>query len=266
MGKVRQRREAVEAVVKVMGVRRDSAITVDRQGITSRGSAYVGKAFAPVMTATNRRDGKIRISRANTRIQRMLTMSGTKGSRQMSMEEFVESLSPEELVRGRPKDKNGTFRGRPPEWVPRALHQACINELMKRGKRLWQENYLQAIETMTDIATGKGVGAKATPSERLKAAMFVVERMEGKIPEKLIVGNDQPWQLLLDDIVAEVSDEQVARGQKALQSAEAVRQELHDPGSPIVDAEIVEDDEDPSPPPTPQPRSTRPRYHRRRTQ
>lgn len=163
---------------------------------------------------------------------------GTK----MSMDEFVAQLSPEELVRGQIKAKDGTFRGAPPMWVPRAFHRACIAELMRRGKRLWQENYLSAIETMTAIATGAG---GASPGERLKAAQFVIERLEGKIPERLIVTDEQPWALVLDDIVADVSDEQVERGRKVLASAEAVRQDIVDPRDPVVEAELV--DEEPTP-------------------
>lgn len=139
----------------------------------------------------------------------------------MTMEEFVAQLSPEELVRGQIKDSGGRFRGAPPQWVPRAFHRACITELMKRGKFLWQENYLKAIETMTDIAAGKGpAGRMATPTERLKAAQFVIERLEGKVPEVLHITDEKPWEAMLDGIVAEVSDEAVERGVRALAGAQ----------------------------------------------
>lgn len=170
----------------------------------------------------------------------------------MTMEEFVEQLSPEELVRGQIKARDGSFRGAPPQWVPRAFHRACITELMRRGKWMWQENYLRAIETMTEIASGKGAGKTATPGERIKAAQFVIERLEGKVPEVLRIQGDQPWEAVLDGIVADVPDAAIERGMRALAGAQEVLED-------IVDAEVV--DEEPVAPP----RRTRSRAPARRS-
>lgn len=207
-----------------------------------RHSVRAGRAWRPYLTKRQRtiRKNKVRLASTWGRVIRILKDTG------MSMEEFVETLSAEELVRGQIKDKGGLFRGAPPQWVPRAFHRACIAELMRRGRYLWQENYLKAIETMTEIASGRGAGKYATPGERMKAAQFVIERLEGKIPERLMVVNDTPWQLVLDDIVADVPDEAIERGRKALMSAEASAQE-------ILEAEVIDEEdyepEDPSPRP-----------------
>lgn len=172
----------------------------------------------------------------------------------MTMDEFVKTLTPEELVRGKLKDKNGHFTGADPAWVPRAFHRACVAELMRRGKTLWQENYLQAIEVMAEIASGRGAGLLATPGERIKAATFVIERIEGKVPEKLMLVEDKPWQVALDGIVAEVSDNQLVRGAKALAAAQGAVSEIQ--GDEIEDAEVVDeeyydDEEEPEPKPSP---------------
>lgn len=225
--------------------KRESAIDVNRKGVP-RGYIRPGKAFEGLLSEYQKtqKGGRVRVSRANTRMWRMAKQAD------MTIEEWVEGLSNEELVRGQPKNKNGGFSGRPPNWVPRAFHRACVAELMRRGKKLWQENYLQAIETMTKIANGEVKGASA--GDRLKAAQYVIERLEGKIPEKLVITDDQPWMLVIDDIVADVSDTQVQRAQKALSSAQAVRQEIADPRDPIIDAEIMEE-----PKPKPAPRRRR---------
>jgi hypothetical protein len=191
--------------------------------------------FAPFLTERQRRRGKVRTARSWGRM--LAAMSGTG----MTMEEFVETLSPEELVTGKLKDKNGRFAGQPPQWVPREFHRACIRELMRRGKRLWQENYLQAIEAMTAIATGQVPGVK--PGDRLKAAQFVIERIEGKVPERLEIVEDSPWQALIEDIVADVPDEHLVR-------AKAARTELTIAVQDVIDAEVVED-------PSPAPRAAR---------
>lgn len=118
----------------------------------------------------------------------------------ITMEEFISQLSPEELARGRLRNDDGTFRGAPARWVPAEFHKECIRELMRRGKELYQENYIQAIQAMTTIATTPSIEVNS----RIKAAQFVIERIEGKVPERLEVGVSEPWQELLSGIVATV--------------------------------------------------------------
>src|SRR5687768_12291680 len=156
--------------------------------------------FLPHMTARQQRRGKVRTARSWGRMLRTLKDTG------MSLEEFVETLDPEELVYGKLKDSKGGFTGRPPAWVPREFHRACIRELMRRGKRMWQESYLDAIDAMVQVAQGKVKGA--TASDRLRAAQFVIERIEGKVPERLEVIDDSPWQGIIDEIVVEVRSEE----------------------------------------------------------
>lgn len=118
-------------------------------------------------------------------------------------DEFAAALHPRELARGQLFDSRGGFSGRPPKLVPRAFHDACVRELMKRGKRLYQENYLLAIQAMTNIANDP----MAKPADRLKAATFVIERLEGKVPERLEVSQAAPWQEIIDGITAEVAED-----------------------------------------------------------
>lgn len=206
-----------------------------RRGAT-RPRITVGREWAEVlterqMTASGRRY-RARTSRAWGRMLQQMK------SANMSMAEFVEGLSNEELARGQLLADDGTFNGRPPVWVPREFHQACLRELMRRGKQLWKENYVQAIQTMTQIANDKRVKA----SDRIKAATFVIERLEGKVPERLEVALEDPWQAIITDIIAEVSDAQVGRARKALAGA------VHDD---VMDAEVVD-----APPPVPRSRRT----------
>lgn len=120
-----------------------------------------------------------------------------------SWEDFAASLHPRELARGQLFDSRGGFSGRPPKLVPRAFHDACVRELMKRGKRLYQENYLQAIDAMTGIATDTSV----KPSDRLKAAQFVIERLEGKVPDRVEITQAAPWETVIEGIVASAAED-----------------------------------------------------------
>lgn len=116
----------------------------------------------------------------------------------MTMAEFVQFLTPEELARGRLRNADGSFRGAPARWVPAEFHRECIRELMRRGKEMYQESYIDAIQTMRTIANSPSV----EPAQRIKAAQFVIERLEGKVPEKLEIGMSEPWQEMITGIVA----------------------------------------------------------------
>ena len=109
-------------------------------------------------------------------------------------------------------DKNVTFVGRPPSYVPKAFHDACIRELLGRGRMLYKENYVKAIEAMTQIANSK----TAKEADRIKAATFVIERLEGKVPDKLEISASDPWQQIISGIIAEVDEEQIANAQDYL--------------------------------------------------
>jgi hypothetical protein len=163
-----------------------------------RGYLKVHGRFAEGITPRQRKLGRVRIARSWGRMLKAMEDG------QMTMAEFVETLDAEELVRGKLKDKNGGFQGANPAWVPREFHRACIRELMRRGQKLWQGNYLQAIEAMTKVAIGEVKGASA--GDRIKAAQFVIERIEGKVPERIQVVEDSPWQVIIQDIVAQVPD------------------------------------------------------------
>jgi hypothetical protein len=134
---------------------------------------------------------------------------------EMTMQQFVETLSPEELVRGQLKDHEGRFRGRPPAWVPAEFYQACIRQLLKSGEQMWREAFFESIKTFTQIAQDPNVDTK----DRLRAAQYVIERVAGKTPEKVEVTVQQPWEALIGGIVAEAEDEAIARAARVLRGA-----------------------------------------------
>lgn len=232
--------DEVRAIWGKEGLSKDSGLAISRTAPRPR--ITVSPVFAPILTDRQKNIVKRRMRvRGSAVWGRMLQILNDAD---MTMEEFVSNLTPEELVRGQIKDKNGNFTGSPPAWVPRAFHRACIAELMQRGRHLWQENYLTAIEVMTDIAAGRGdAGQVATPAERLKAAQMVIERIEGKVPDKLIVDTDRKWQIVIDDIVAEVPDSAIQRAQQSLNGAREAVAVLEGEVEDVEDAVIVEDEE-----------------------
>jgi hypothetical protein len=147
-----------------------------------------------------RNDGtlKVRFGKRWTEIIRAVE------NKEYTWEEFCGNLTSAELARGQLMDVNGSFTGRPPQFVPRAFFNACQKELLRQGAQMWKENYVDAIQAMTDIAKDK----TAKEGDRIKAATFVIERLEGKVPMQIAVTVDDPWQIALEGMIAEVNEDQ----------------------------------------------------------
>lgn len=111
----------------------------------------------------------------------------------------VADLDDEELARGRCKDKNGRFTGKPPLVVPRSLHDRMRKELLLRGDKLFAENYTEAVRVMANIA----MDPRAENKDRIKAAQYVIERIAGKVPDKVELSAADPWQTIIDRIVVD---------------------------------------------------------------
>ncbi len=109
----------------------------------------------------------------------------------------IDDLDDEELAKGRCRDKDGGFSGRPPKMVPRELSDRMRSELLKRGDALFAGAFVQAIEALGAIAAS----AEAKESDRINAAKYVIERVAGKVPDKVEVRAADPWQQIIDDIL-----------------------------------------------------------------
>lgn len=148
---------------------------------------------------------KVRLSPNLTEVMNRISNGET------TMDEVVSAMDPEELVRGQFKGTDGRFR-RAPDIVPASFHQACIRELLKRGQQLYRENFLVAIQAFTEIAADPDVST----SDRLKAAQYIWERVEGKVPDRVEIAQAEPWQTLIDGIIAEAEDDQISRATRVL--------------------------------------------------
>jgi len=109
----------------------------------------------------------------------------------------VEELDDDELVRGYMRSRDGSFKGRLPRVVPKAIHDRMIRELFARADDMLRSSLLDAVTVMSEVAADKN----ATPGERLKAAQWIYERVRGKVPTDVhITGEMKPYEELLDDV------------------------------------------------------------------
>ena len=127
----------------------------------------------------------------------------------------VEDLDDEELARCQLKDKNGKFTGRPPKVLPAELVRRMKQEYFKRGDEIFERGYAEAVTRLLKMSADPRVDDMV----RYKALTYIIERVRGKTPDKVIVEPDAAWAVIASKIMV-----------PALES--------------IVDAEVIEDDDD----------------------
>lgn len=112
----------------------------------------------------------------------------------------IEDLDDEEVARGQLKASDGTFRGRPPKTVPMELVQAMRREWLSRAEAKLREALMEkGIGVLTELAGNELVD----PSVRLRAAQTIIERMMGKVPDKVVLAAEDPVEALFRSILAD---------------------------------------------------------------
>lgn len=99
----------------------------------------------------------------------------------------------EELIRGYRRNRNGKF-GAPPKYIPREVQEAAFRALVRRGDRRLKAAYYKAIEELVEIAHNGG-----SEKVKLDAIKELMNRVVGKVPDKMLVARDEPW----EDVLAE---------------------------------------------------------------
>ncbi len=103
----------------------------------------------------------------------------------------VEDLSlwsDEELLRGQKKGNNGRWQGRPPSVVPKAIHDELVSRRMMQAHRLLGENLVAAVQVLVDVATDK----RTDKAVGVKAAGMILDRVLGKVPDRVHLAPDDP--------------------------------------------------------------------------
>jgi hypothetical protein len=133
---------------------------------------------------------------------------------------FAAELSAQSLTT-LPQALRRLVRANPANAKMRALYDDVVRELYDRADDTLRASLPAAVERMLDIMES---GEK--DSDRLKAAIYVFERLRGKTPDVIEVHQDKPFQVVLQRLVA------------GPRMAAAARTALPGPDEP-VDAEIV---------------------------
>lgn len=101
----------------------------------------------------------------------------------------VEEWDLEELARGRPRNVDGNFVGRKPQWVTRQVHESAMDRFKGLIREGMNANAAKAQETIEWILTSEEVDEKGkpvvSPSTKLDAYKFLMEHIVGKPTQRV---------------------------------------------------------------------------------
>lgn len=96
----------------------------------------------------------------------------------------VDEWDLEELAHGRPRDARGGFRGRPPKYMPRAVHERIAERFKLLVRDQMNMNAVSAIGVISNLLNEDSVDDKGKPivpaGTKLDAAKWLVEHVIGK--------------------------------------------------------------------------------------
>lgn len=117
----------------------------------------------------------------------------------------------DELIKGRRKDKNGGFTGRPPKLLPAAFFQELTKRRFSRAYQLLEGSLVDGARFLASIIRDNG----APNADRLRATELLFDRILGRPKEQLrldVHSDLSPFQkLLMTAIVG--NEEQVIDGE-----------------------------------------------------
>jgi hypothetical protein len=106
----------------------------------------------------------------------------------------------EELIRGYRRNRNGRF-GAPPKYIAREVQQEAFRRLVNRGERKMKEAYIKSVEGLIDLAHHA-----SSEKVRLDAQRELLNRVIGKVPDKVLVAHEEPWEQMLADSMVPISE------------------------------------------------------------
>lgn len=110
----------------------------------------------------------------------------------------VVDMDDEEIKKGWFRNENGTFKGGRPKDVPRRFFE----ELRAESIRRWNASLEEELEPMKAVLKEIALNPKASADARHKSAIYLIERVVGKVPEKSEIKVDMaPWEIALDGIL-----------------------------------------------------------------
>lgn len=133
---------------------------------------------------------KIRLRRGTAHLDEDMEMLHKVTGRYKPLDEW----DLEELARGMPRNKLGTFSGAAPSWITPAVAKEAKRRLTGHAFGSLAKNLDWAVKVLENLLKSKAVDDNGRPivdaKTKLAAATFVIEHIIGKSPAHLSVGVD----------------------------------------------------------------------------
>ena len=143
-------------------------------------------------TATGDERAVIRVGKANTKI--------------ITGQEDLSLWDDDELKEGRRKGKDGTFIGRKPVIIPKAIHDELVKRTLAKANKMLVENTELAVQALIDVVKG----ADTEDKDRLRAIDMVMTRVLGKPADKVeFSGETPPWQLAIGTAIVSIKSSDI---------------------------------------------------------
>lgn len=150
----------------------------------------------------------------------------------------VDEWDAEELAHGRPRNAAGNFKGFPPKYIPREVHERALERfkiIIKQGMNVQSLTALKTVQMILESEETDNRGKPiVTASAKLDAAKFLLEHIVGK-----------PTQPMTSDVSVKL---------QGILGTVMVNPDLENPGQytpahvgtrgDIIDAEVEEEDDD----------------------
>jgi len=113
----------------------------------------------------------------------------TEADLQQLYQKPIEEWDEEELARGRPRAKDGTFKGRRPKYIDAALHEKIVERFQHVVKADMNGQAVKALKVLSDILDDDRTDERGKPivagGTKLDAAKFLIEHVIGKPKQRV---------------------------------------------------------------------------------
>lgn len=151
----------------------------------------------------------------------------------------------EELARGRTRDASGGFRGRPPQYMPRAVHERIAERFKILVRDQMNIASTQALGVIANLLDNQEVDDKGKPivaaSVKLDAAKWLVEHVIGKPVQPTQTDVSVKLQGILGAVMVNPTYDDSHPDMKALPRGYSMAH-LGQRGGQVIDGEVEEDD------------------------
>lgn len=151
----------------------------------------------------------------------------------------IEEWDDEELARGRPRAKDGTFKGKTPQWINRKVHEEAVRRFQQVVRNDMNVHTIAGLKVLGQLledeecdANGKPI---VPPSVKAGVAQFLVEHVIGKPTARV----EQDISVRLQAVLGAAIINPDEAGNDGLPTAGFVG-----PGPGVIDVESWEDDDD----------------------